>query len=200
MARAVAPCYPAVMNDLARLDRPVEAPARFTIDEFMQLVDTGIFEGSKVELAEGVIVRMSPAHTSHMYYKQLVARRLDEVFADQRDERVVHTELSLQLGEATLRDADVGVIRPFAPGKTFADPASAHLLVEIASTTLDYDLNVKAVDYARAGIPHYWVVDVAGRRTHVMSTPLDSDYAERHPVAFGQPLAVPGTDETIVID
>ena len=49
------------MNDFTHIDYGVEAPALFSVGEFQQLVDTGIFEGSRVELAEGVIVRMSPA-------------------------------------------------------------------------------------------------------------------------------------------
>lgn len=166
----------------------------------MQLVDTAVFEGSKVELVEGVIVRMAPAMSQHMHYKRLVAELLREAFAGGEPRREVHTELTLRLGPATLRDADVGVIAPFPIDVGFPDSSTALLVVEIAVTSLDYDLNEKQRDYARASIPHYWVVDVPKRRTYVMSTPLDADYAERHPVAFGAPLAVPDTERSIVID
>lgn len=188
------------MNVLKQPERHVETPARFTIDEFMQLVDTGVFEGSRAELVEGVIVRMSPSMSRHMRYQREVLFALAEVLKEVGGNLIVQPNLSLKLDKATLREADLGVLPSFDDEHSFPDPSTVLLLVEISVSTLDYDLNVKRLDYARAGIPHYWVVDVEGRRSHVMSTPLDGDYAERHPVAFGEPLAVPETDRTIVID
>jgi Uma2 family endonuclease len=44
-------------------------------------------------------------------------------------------------------------------------------VVEIAVTTLRFDLTVKAGLYARAGIVHYLVVDAAGRRSIVHRQP-----------------------------
>lgn len=188
------------MNDPTHFADAVQAPARFTIEEFMRLVDLSIFEGSKVELDQGVIVRMNSAQSAHLFYQRQVQLALHDIFERDRGDRVVYAELSLQIGEATLRDADVGVITPFRPGKDFADPSKTLLVVEISVSTLDYDLNVKRLDYARAGIPHCWVVDVEGRQVHLLSDPREGDYAERCLVAFGESLAVPETDRTIVID
>jgi Uma2 family endonuclease len=43
-------------------------------------------------------------------------------------------------------------------------PDELELVVEVDATTLTFDLTVKAVLYARAGIIEYWVLDVTGRR------------------------------------
>jgi Uma2 family endonuclease len=43
-------------------------------------------------------------------------------------------------------------------------PADIRLIVEISDSTLGFDLTRKAALYARAGIPEYWVLDVASRR------------------------------------
>ena len=187
------------MNDLTRIETGVESPARFTIDEFMQLIDSGVFEGSKVELVEGVVVRTNSAMSQHMRYQRQIFLDLHDIFAAEPGDRVVQFELSIQFGTATLRDIDVGVVAAFDHVVRFPDPSMVLLAVEISVTTLHYDLNDKRAQYAGAGIPHYWVVDLAGKRIHVMSRPVDGDYAERHLVEFGQPLAVPATGRAIVI-
>jgi Uma2 family endonuclease len=76
-------------------------------------------------------------------------------------------------------------------------PADLLLVVEIANTTLGFDLTVKARLYARAGIADYWVLDVPGRRMIVHRDPLEGEYrtvasyAEEESVA---PLAAPGSE------
>lgn len=188
------------MNDLARVGFPPETPARFTIDEFMRLLDApAILGADQFELHDGIIVRAGPQTAADMAYKRRLFLTLDEIFLNGPD-LIVQPKLTLQLGPATLRNADLGVLAPFPPVPVFPDPATVLMIVEVCVSTLNYDLNVKRLDYARAGIPHYWVVDIEGRRTHAMTTPLDGDYAERKPYAFGEPLPVPGTDRTIVID
>ena len=69
-------------------------------------------------------------------------------------------------------------------------------MVEVADTSLTFDLTVKAALYARAGIVEYWVLDVSGRRLVVHRDPRDGRY--RSIVAFSEqesaaPLASPGS-------
>ena len=75
--------------------------------------------------------------------------------------------------------------------------ASAFLLkyhrvpyVEVATTTLDFDLGVKADLYAGAGVPEYWVVDVNENRVlmHANPRPDGSGYDGQLDVPFGAPL------------
>jgi Uma2 family endonuclease len=188
------------MTDLAHPPIQDEAPARFSVEEFMQLVNSDALDGAgKLELVDGVIVRVSPASSTHMRLQRSIFRSLDQIFGDGLGGRIAQFELSLRLGEATLRDADVGVLKIFEPGNDFPDLATVLLVVEIAQTTLEKDLNAKRLDYAGAAIPHYWVVDAVGRRVHVMSMPLNGDYAERRLFAFGDLIPVPETERAIAI-
>ncbi|MBV8847089.1 MAG: Uma2 family endonuclease, partial [Bryobacterales bacterium] len=73
-------------------------------------------------------------------------------------------------------------------------PNDLVLIVEVADTTLEFDIQIKAPLYARAGIPEYWILDLKGRRLIVHRNPSGSVY--RSVVAFsGQervaPLAAP---------
>jgi hypothetical protein len=55
------------MNDVQRQPIQAEAPARFTASEFGVMTAAGAFSefAGKIELVEGVIVRMSPAKSLH---------------------------------------------------------------------------------------------------------------------------------------
>jgi len=55
-------------------------------------------------------------------------------------------------------------------------PQHLRLVVEISDTTLEHDLTKKAGLYARAGIPEYWVLDIAKRRLIVHREPKDGLY------------------------
>jgi Uma2 family endonuclease len=57
-----------------------------------------------------------------------------------------------------------------------ARPEDILLAVEVADTTLGFDLTTKAALYARAGIPEYWVLDVNGRRMIVHRDPQDGRF------------------------
>jgi Uma2 family endonuclease len=75
-------------------------------------------------------------------------------------------------------------------------PQDLRLVIEIADTSLVFDLSTKALLYARAGIVEYWVVDVPGRRLIVHREPLAGRY--QSVVAYTRaesvaPLAAPDT-------
>jgi Uma2 family endonuclease len=52
----------------------------------------------------------------------------------------------------------------FAEGETYLDPADLLLVAEVVSPRSGseaHDRKIKRDEYARAGIPHYWIVDFA---------------------------------------
>ena len=188
------------MNATARIAERTQSPARLSVDEFMAIVGAGVFGHSdRVELVDGAIFKMSPQQSRHMHYMRMIQYGLYEALRGQ-DNFVVQPELSLQLAHDTVRVADIGALAPFDTASRFPDVSSVSVVIEISDTTLQSDLSDKRFDYAAAAIPNYWVVDVEGRRVHLMSTPLDGDYAERRLVSFSEPLAVPGTSGSITID
>ena len=63
-------------------------------------------------------------------------------------------------------------------------PEDLDLVVEVADTTLVFDLTVKAALYARAHIVEYWVLDVAARQLIVHRYPTSGGFASI--VAYGE--------------
>ncbi len=185
------------MASIAAESRPATVPAHFTAEQFLRMADLGLFEGRKVELSRGQIVEDERPGHDHGWLQARLATLLWSA-AGPATQPVA--ELSVRIGDDTVRDVDAGLVRGVERGARFARPDQVVLAVEIAITTLPTDLHLKAAEYAGAGIPTYWVIDAVAAVTHMLTGPAPGGYAERRVVAFDQPLAVPGTDAAIVID
>jgi Uma2 family endonuclease len=72
--------------------------------------------------------------------------------------------------------------------------ATCLLIVEVADTSLGYDLGVKAPTYARLGLPEYWVINARSLVTSIHGEPGPSGYApprEAVPTERIAPLSAP---------
>ncbi|MGF1550105.1 MAG: Uma2 family endonuclease [Sphingomonadaceae bacterium] len=179
-----------------------EAPARFTVDEFMEMAAAGAFDmiEGKIELADGVIVRMPPPNFRHSKMQRQLFLKLHAIFGEGRDGLIAMFETGSRLSEWTMRQPDLSVIREPDGEVKLLDGAAIFLAVEVSEATLRRDLGPKRDHYAAAGVPHYWVVDLDGRKTHVFAAPAQGGYGEEEEIAFGAPVPVPGTGETIVVE
>ena len=164
-------------------------PVRFTADEFLRMEALGAFEGRKVELAQGIIVAEQLPGWTHA---ALQARLIILLSTVMRGAFAVTGELSVRVSDDTVRDFDAGLTRAGVGNVSAVQPADVVLAVEIAVTTLATDLHVKALEYARAGIPVYWVVDAGAGVVHAMTEPGTFGYAKRAVIRFDEPLDVPG--------
>jgi Uma2 family endonuclease len=57
-----------------------------------------------------------------------------------------------------------------------AHPSEAHLIIEVADSSLRYDRGEKAQLYAACGVPEYWVVNLVERVVEVHREPSASGY------------------------
>ncbi len=191
------------MNDVQRQLLKAEEFAGFTADDFLWMTKVGAFSdmAGKIELVDGVITRMSPAKVSHFHYTRQVFHQLNDIFGyEGRDGYIVGQVPSFQLSTISVREPDVAILRSpeLADGWIPGD----HLLlaVNVADTSLADDKGPRRLCYARALIPNYWVVDVNGRVIEAWSDPADGDYRQHRTIPFGEPVPVPGTDQTITLN
>lgn len=190
------------MNKPAAFLHEHEEPGRFSIDEFMAMADAGAFElfAGKIELVDGVIVRMSPAHTPHFWHQRELFLKLHALFGEGRDGWIVGQEPTVRLGDVTLRDPDVAILRlPEHIERVIFDAANVLLVAEVSDSSLSKDRGAKQISYAKAMIPYYWIVDITGRCVELMSEPDHGEYKVVRKLTFGEPLPVPGTNETITL-
>jgi Uma2 family endonuclease len=142
---------------------------RFTVAEYEQISRLGIItEDDNVELLEGWIVpKMTkyPLHDGTIDLIQFLLSKLLPAGWFSRGQNVVVTADSEP-------EPDVAVVRG-QPG----DYRSRHpqgtdvaLIIEVADSTVKRDRR-KAKIYARAGIPHYWIVNLDERQIESYSQP-----------------------------
>lgn len=183
------------MNSPARLNTSQSAPAHFTAAEFTRIFDSALALDIRLELVGGRLERMTPPMGAHSSRQTATVTHL---WALVRDRTMV--EATVDLGNDTVMTCDVAVLRTPMTEQRFLTPEEVVLAIEIAETTSLRDTTLKRVAYAAASIPHYWVLDGKRSVVQVYERPVDGDYADISTIRFGEPIVVPGTDQTIVID
>jgi len=166
---------------------------RFTVEDFYNMVPAGLLEeDSRVELLEGHVIPMAPIGPEHHW----ILRDLLEAFVIQEHGRF-QTEpgRSLPIPYHNVPEPDLMLCRPGAVNRRkHVRPEGVLLVIEIADSTLERDLGVKANIYREAKIPEYWVVDVQHRCLHIFG--LVEDLYEKALVSAGKvsPKALPGVE------
>ncbi|MCI0570771.1 MAG: Uma2 family endonuclease [Myxococcaceae bacterium] len=149
-------------------------PRRFRASEFLRMEEAGIFAGDEhVELLEGQIVVTPPQGEPHA----IVIERLTRLLIQHLDERYrVRPQLPLTAGEASVPEPDLAVLAAEKATSRKRHPSRALLVIEVASSSLAHDRELKGRIYARARIPEYWLVDVGGESVEVYTAPSRSRY------------------------
>ena len=171
---------------------------KWTRAEVIRLTELGFFNGQRVMLIDGEVLTMPPMNRDHangiLHALQIVQSAFGPNFT-------IRPQLPLDLGKTTDPEPDIAVVAG-TPRSHPEIPTSALLVVEVADSSLTYDLGDKANLYAAAGIADYWVLDVANQRLHVLRDPR-RDAAQRFGHKYSQqqillpteriaPLAAPG--------
>jgi Uma2 family endonuclease len=89
------------------------------------------------------------------------------------DRAVVSVQNPLVAGERSVPQPDIALLKPRSDSYTRSHPAIADVLlvVEVADTTLAFDIGTKVPLYARCGIPEVWVVDLNAKAVRVFRDP-----------------------------
>ena len=169
-----------------------EGPARhlLTVEDFLILDEAGAFARvGRVELIDGEIFVLSPIYRPHSI--TLWELTVEVGLAVRRASGLEGlSPISARLDQHSLPEADI-VVAAISSTDGFASPETIRLAIEVADTSLRYDLGKKAALYARTGVPEYWVADVRGKRIIRMAVAVDGRYTERTEFAFGE--QVPST-------
>jgi Uma2 family endonuclease len=159
-----------------------------TLDEFAALPEDN---SRRYELEEGILV-VSPRPTkAHQRVIKRLALILDEQLPLQWE---AFTELEVVIvgqNPGTVRVPDVVVAPP--DGESAQDAADIVIAVEVTSPgSRRKDTLIKPMEYAKAGIPHYWVIGLDPPVSLTAYTLADGHYQESQTVtaefAAGDPF------------
>ena len=148
---------------------------RFTIAEVEAMVAAGVMDqDERVGLIGGKLVPMSPKGNHHEVVKVALLRRWYRAAPDSLD---IAPGTTFRLSEDTYLEPDV-VIYPRASGLKKLNATNVLLVVEIADSSLRYDIGRKAALYASFGIRELWVIDAVKLTARVFRDPSPDGYRE----------------------
>lgn len=147
----------------------------FTVKDVERMVEVGLIEeDERLELLGGELVPMSPKGSFHEAVKLALNERL--VTRKPASVRVI-PDTTLRLSEDTFIEPDFIVYDASRPLRDLTGP-DALLAIEVADTSLGYDLGRKPKFYAAFGIPEMWVIDARRMRIHIHRRPDGEAYRE----------------------
>jgi Uma2 family endonuclease len=160
---------------------------RFSAEDFHRMAEAGILsEDDRVELIRGEVVELSPVGKRHM---AALKRLMDALFPLQLERRaLLQVQDPLRLSPDTEPQPDLVLLayREDFYRDRMPEGQDALLVVEVADTSLNHDLEVKLPLYAQAGIPEVWVVDLVRDRVHVFRKPQGAGYQEAQALEEGE--------------
>jgi Uma2 family endonuclease len=165
---------------------------RWTVAEIEKMSAEGYFhEDERFELVGGEIVPMSPKGRRHEIIRGELALRLAR--STSKDVFVV-SEPQFNLTDDTYLNPDI-LVHPASIKTPDVRGGDALLVIEVADTSLHYDLNTKAPIYASHGVTEYWVINAGTLATMVHKNPSAQAYGfvgEIAPSDTLVPSLVPG--------
>lgn len=162
--------------------------AKLSADDFELLSAHGAFAAyRKTELIDGGIYFVNAQHRPHGMVKMRLYDALRDVLLQMSSSYRPVCEFTLALSPTDRPEPDI-MLTSEPDGTGFVPLASVPLVIEVSDTTLAIDLGRKMRQYARAGVPEYWVADVNGRVIHQFWMPAKQRYDSTVQIVFGQQI------------
>jgi len=153
--------------------------------EYDRLVELGVFDGEKLELLRGALVTMSPQGAPHANTAQRLTKRLILALGERAE---VRCQFPFAATEDSEPEPDIAVV---PVGDYFTQhPTTAHLIVEVADSSLRKDRVVKPAIYATAGVSEYWIINLREGGVERLTMPVDGEYTKREQLGRGDRIAL----------
>jgi Uma2 family endonuclease len=165
--------------------------AKWTIEDYHTMIESGVLRDRKVELLESEIIEMSPETPIHYNTASQNSNYLRDILQGKAAVRF-NGPITLDTSEP---EPDIAIVR--LPESIYSarhpGPEDIYWLIEVAKTSLIKDLDPKTAIYAAANLPEYWVLDLANPRLIVFREPQGRKYRSEQIFQAGtlSPLAFP---------
>ncbi|MGL5939325.1 MAG: Uma2 family endonuclease [Waterburya sp.] len=170
------------------------ASFKWSIEDWHELVESGVLEDKPVQLLEGEIIEMSPEGIPHSYTNRNVVkylRNLLEGLAEVIQAQPITLDNSEPQPDVTIARLPETIYKQHHPY-----PEDIYWLIEISNKTLKIDKTKKSKTYARNGIPEYWIIDLINKKLIVYTQPQGDSYTQVQEFATGTvaPQAFPNKE------
>lgn len=166
---------------------------RISVGDYHKMADAGVLgHDDRVELIEGEIVDMAPIGSQHACVVNQLARLFTLAAGE---DCLVSTQNPIRLDDRSEPQPDLALLKPGDYMARLPGPEDILLVIEVASSSADYDRGVKLDLYARHGIPEVWLLDLTGNELLVCRDPVGGSYLSIAGPRVGEcvrPVLLPG--------
>ncbi|RTG91792.1 Uma2 family endonuclease [Thermus scotoductus] len=157
-------------------------PYRFSLEEFLRLP----LPERGVELLRGEIYQMAPIGSRHVDLVDRWAEVLLRTFSGRARVRI---QGPFTIPPDTYLEPDLLLCQLKDYRERYPVPDEVLLAIEVADTSLEYDLGRKVPLYAQGGVLEVWVQDLTQGRLLVFRGPAGDHYREQLWLSPGEKLA-----------
>lgn len=176
---------------------PLDHRLHLTVDHYYRWIDAGVFQPDEpYYLWKGWLVEKMTKHQPHVIAVSKLNTRLVKIVPDGW---YVAPEAPISIGDASAPEPDLTVVRGRPEDYPRRPPTARDvaLLVEVADSSLAEDQGDVLREYARHGIPIYWIVNIPLRRIEVHTEPTSETDA---PLYLAIRHYLPGDEIPVVLD
>lgn len=166
---------------------------KWTVEEVYKAISAGVFDGQKFELIHGEIIDkmgQSPRHANATAPFLVWLATFVSLYRVR-----IEGPLRLVGPDATYSEPEpdplVCDVPPEELDRRHPFPHEVQLIIELASSSLPIDAEVKRDLYARSGIVEYWIHDLNAGHLIVHRHPVDGAYTEVFTTTSIAPLFAP---------
>ena len=180
------------MNELVQIHGRDVTVARLDNAAYYMLMEANALPNQgRTELIEGVLVEMSPSNNPHGNVLSKLNAKLLSMTPPTTTSSI---DVAINFEEGLVLAPDMIFYSNAFAAKEI--PVHAiELIVEISVTSLRHDLEIKSSLFSSHVIPHYWVIDVDGRKSHVHANPSPDGYQDILACDWDQSLTPPFAPE-----
>lgn len=158
--------------------------AKFSTEEYHQMIESGILRDRSVELLNGEIWEMAPEKPLHRKVIYFGVEYLRQILSGKAIIFEAHP-ITLQNSEP---EPDITVTQLPISLYDERHPSASDilLLIEVSDTTLNKDLQEKKAIYALNQIREYWIIDLNNHQLKMFQNPIDGDYGVKRVLSKGK--------------
>jgi Uma2 family endonuclease len=175
---------------------PSDPIFRLSVEQYHAMIKSGILTSAdRVELVEGWLIPKMSQNPPHSVAAELAAEKIRMLGLNGW---CIRSEKPISLDDSE-PEPDVAIARGSIRDYIGRHPSSMQLglVIEVSDTTLDQDRGVKQRVYARAGIPFYWIINLAQRQIEVYAHPSG---LTDHPAYANRHVHGPDAEVPIILD
>ena len=149
--------------------------AKWTLEEYHQMIASGVLDDRRVELIKGEIVEMAPEGEPHAYSISESGEYLARLLGEHAKVRYGNP---ITLPNQSEPEPDIAIVQRL--GREYFShhpyPENIFWLIEFSNTSLSKDINLKSSTYAEVDIPEYWIVNIPEQLLFVFREPKNGRY------------------------